>query len=858
MAQEPDRRIHSGQAGGAQAGPLTASRADDTTPPGNARPDRPTTHAEETEAFLADDSPDAVERVVDRLLASPRYGEHMARYWLDAVRYGDTHGLHLDNYREMWPYRDWVVRAFNSNLPWDDFTVMQIAGDLLPEATLDDKIASGFNRCHVSTNEGGSIDEEVYVRNVVDRVSTTGTVFLGLTMGCAVCHDHKFDPITMRDFYSSFAFFNNLDGTAMDGNSPDHAPTVKSPTGSQAQELAELQEALREAEEQLATPLPEVDAAQAIWESKTRERLASENPSNLSFGTWSSVGPFRADTRYLYSRNHGPEGKDIDTSQRFRTSTGDELTWQQRPEWADGEVHVAVAQAMSALFVYRAIESDRPQTVSIGLGTDDGVKVYFNGKLVHKNQVARSVTPDEDQLKLKLKEGTNHLLLKIINEGGNSGFCFTTPEAADPTPAEVLAAIAEPYDTRTAEQKAAVRQYFRLQVGDTPQLKELVANAESLRTKIQKLDAEIPTTLVMKERAEPRAAYLLARGQYDAPDKETGPLPRAVPGFLPPLPDDAPRDRLGYAQWLIAADHPLMARVTVNRFWQQFFGTGLVATADDFGSQGAWPSHPQLLDWLAVDFQEHGWDVKRLIKQLVMSSTYQQSSKSTRQLYAADPSNRLLAHGPRFRLDAEVLRDQALAVSGLLVNRLGGPGVKPPQPDGLWKAVAFVGSNTDTFVADTELDKIHRRSLYTFWKRTSPPPQFSTLDAPSRESCVVRRERTNTPLAALLLLNDPQYVEAARKLAERSMLETAAEPHGVAESMLRLATLRTPPAVDIDRLVRMYEQSLARYQQDGEAAAKLLAVGASPVDAELDKAQLAAWTLAANAVLNLDEVLNKE
>ncbi len=813
---------------------------------------------EETKVFLEDHSHDAFERVVDRLLDSPRYGEHMARYWLDAIRYGDTHGLHLDNYREMWPYRDWVVRAFNANVPWDELTIMQIAGDLRPEATLDDKIASGYNRCHVTTNEGGSIAEEVYVRNVVDRVSTTGTVYLGLTMGCAVCHDHKFDPVSMRDFYSMFAFFNNLDGKAMDGNVSDHPPAIKAPTPEQTAQLDALRNEMQEAEAQLSAPWAEIDEMQAAWETETLEQLATGDVPQVSFGIWHSVGPFTGAVDYLYSSNDGPRGRDVNLEEEFISSTGEKLTWQARPAWADGKVHTDFSQEISATFIYRTIESSRPQSLPIGLGTDDGVKVFLNGDQIHDFQDGRSVTPDEDTLVLQLAKGTNHLLLKIVNEGGNCGFSFSNSELEDAIPAEVTAALNEPSESRTSEQSSKLQQYYRRQVAAAAKLVELLQRIDQLKQEIKTLEGEIPTTLVMKERSDQRPAFLLVRGQYDSPDKELGPLPRAVPEFLPQLPEGASDNRLGLAQWMIDEQNPLMARVTVNRFWQQCFGIGLVDTADDFGSQGSWPSHPELLDWLAVDFRENGWNVKRLMKQLVMTAAYQQSSKSNEKLQAIDPQNRLLARGPRFRLDAEVIRDQALAVSGLLVEKLGGPGVRPPQPDGLWKAVAYSSSNTNRFKPDTGSDKIHRRSLYTFWKRTAPPPQFSTLDAPSRESCVVRRERTNTPLAALLLLNDVQFVEAARALAQRSIQESAGSPDAIARRMMALAVLREPSDAEVTRLVDMFETSRQRYEDDPEGTEKLLAFGQAPRDAELDPVGVAAWTLVANAVLNLDELLNKE
>jgi len=814
---------------------------------------------DEVHQFLADDSPHAYERVVDRLLASPRYGEHMARFWLDAVRYGDTHGLHLDNYREMWPYRDWVVRAFNENLPWDDFTIMQIAGDLKSGATLDDRIASGFNRCHITTSEGGSIEEEVYVRNVVDRVSTTGTVFLGLTMGCAVCHDHKFDPITAKDFYSTFAFFNNMDGPALDGNVEAPAPTIPVPSPQQLAELTRLEAQIAELDAKLGGQWTQVDEEQSTWEFQESAKLTATGESNLAAGQWHSVGPFREVQRYLYSKKHGPEGKPIELGQTFELTTGETIAWTPRPGWADDQlIHEFPQVAETANFIYRRIDSKLAQKVKAKLGVDDGVKVFLNGKQILEDQQARPVKPGEFELELPLVEGENHLLIKIVNHSGVTGFHFKLLDQVEALPAEVLAALQVDEAERNDEQQQVLRDHYRRQVSQNPMLNETLEQLATTTAAKQKLTGEIPTTLVMKERQEPKPAYLLNRGEYSEPDKELGPLPRAVPGFLPPLPEGTPNDRMGYAMWLVDETHPLMARVAVNRFWQQCFGTGIVETSGDFGSQGSWPSHPELLDWLAVDFRESGWNVKQFMKQIVMSKTYRQTSRIAPELLAADPKNRLLGRGPRFRLDAEMLRDQALAVSGLLVTKLGGPSVKPPQPDGIWKAVAYGGSNTKVFVADTGAEKVHRRSLYTFWKRTAPPPQMTTFDSPTRESCTVRRERTNTPLQALLLLNDPQYVEAARKLAERAVKAGGADSAQIAIDMFEFATLRKPDNDELTQLLTTYEASLARYASDSQAVDLLLTVGETPADPEVDRTEAAAWTLVANAILNLDEVVTKE
>jgi mono/diheme cytochrome c family protein len=605
----------------------------------------------EVDAFLADTSPNAYEQLVDRLLRSPRYGEHMARFWLDAARYGDTHGLHLDNYREMWPYRDWVIKALNDNKPYDRFLIEQLAGDLLPKPTLDQIVATGFNRCHVSTSEGGSIEEEVYVRNVIDRVDTTGTVFLGLTVGCARCHDHKFDPIKTKEFYQFFAFFNSMDGPALDGNAARPAPTVSVPSAEQTAQLERLRQAVASIREQI-----DDETAQA-WHTKEYTRIA-------------------------------------------------------------------------------------------------------------------------------------------------------------------------------------------------PLCRQIAA----LDKQRQHIEKDIPATLVFKERATPRKAYVLKRGEYDQRSEQVG---RDTPRFLPPLPEKAPRNRLGLAQWMLSPDHPLTARVEVNRLWQQCFGTGLVKTSEDFGTQGESPSHPELLDWLAVQFRDDGWNIKAMMKRIVMSATYRQSSRVSKDRLMKDADNRLLSRGPRFRLDAEMLRDQALFVSGLLVEKLGGPSVKPPQPAGLWEAVGYTGSNTKNFVPDRGREKVHRRSMYTFWKRTAPPPQMNTFDAPSRESCLVRRERTNTPLQALLLMNEPQFIEAARTLAERTMKQGGATLEARLVSMFRLTTARRPDAKELTVLTTSYQEHLATYRRDTAKAKQLISVGERKPDATLNASELAAWTMIANLLLNLDEVLSK-
>jgi hypothetical protein len=834
--------------------------------------------AEEVDAFVADHRSDAYERVVDRLLASPRYGEHMARFWLDAARYGDTHGLHLDNYREMWPFRDWVVSAFNRNLPFDQFIVEQLAGDLLPEATNDQLIASGFNRCHVSTNEGGVIPEEVYVTSVVDRVETFGTVMLGLTVGCTRCHDHKYDPLTMGDFYSLFAYFNSLDGDEMDGNREDPAPVVRAPTAQQSAKLAELDSRIAAAEERLLADWPDLDLQQTQWEqqfasidseasppqsvggsSQTPDQAspsAAPRQDYLAMSDWHWVGPFSDTQRYLLRRKHGPEKtkKKIDLAQKFQLPTGEEIGWVRKPEWVDGQVHNDLPGDPAANFLYRTITVSEPQELEISLGSDDGIRVFLNNKLVLKSDESRPAAADQNKVTLQLRRGKNHLLLKVLNFGGPSGFYFAAKTDLPIMPPDVLAALQRPASERTSDQAKSVRQFFRITAARSPQLDQLRADLNAARRERTEVDTAIPTTLVFKESAAPKPAYILNRGEYDQKGEE---VQRRIPTVLPPMKSGTPNNRLGLAQWVVDRDNPLAARVAVNRYWQQFFGVGLVKTSNDFGAQGEPPSHPELLDWLAVDFMDGGWDVKRLVRQIVLSAAYRQSSQAPPDQYRADPENRLLARGSRYRLDAEVLRDQALQVSGLLLERLGGPGVKPPQPAGLWEAVGYSGSNTVKFVPDEGHEKIHRRTLYTFIKRTAPPPQMNTFDAPSRESCIVRRERTNTPLQALLLLNDPQYVEAARGLAERTMHEAAGAADQRARFMFRTATCREPRVDELADLVEAYHVELDHYRNDPKAAESLIASGTMPVDESLDPAELAAWTMAANVVLNLDEVVTR-
>ncbi|MEM8866434.1 MAG: PSD1 and planctomycete cytochrome C domain-containing protein, partial [Planctomycetota bacterium] len=830
---------------------------------------------EEIEAFMADDSPKAYENLVDRLLASPRYGEHMARFWLDAARYGDTHGLHFDNYREMWPYRDYVVEAFNKNMPFDQFAIEQLAGDLLPDPTRDQLIASGFNRCNVTTNEGGSIYEEVYVRNVIDRVETVSTVFMGLTIGCTRCHDHKYDPLTMTDFYSMFAYFNSLDGSALDDNLADPAPIVRLTTPEQEQQIADLEKEITQLKGQLNGDWPAVDQEQRAWEQRVVEaakqkaegdskersepmphgQSVNARAGELEFGPWNLAGGFSGERHEVLDDHFPPETLPIDLQASYDSGFGTEITWRTRGEWENGLIHEyipVVAHHSTVTYCYRTIRSPDDRVVEVSLGSNDGMKVLLNGEELLRKETVRPAAPNQEYAKLNLRRGINHLILKLANYKDYSGFYFRVPgEVLDLPRAMIDLAKLSP-DERTKEQAEELQKYYRLNIATDP---GLVAKREQLNTAEEQLATlleNVPVSLVWKELEEPRDAFVLLRGDYD---KQGERVSRRPPSTLLAMDAEPPADRLELARWFVDPSHPLTARVTVNRFWQQFFGAGLVKTAEDFGSQGEFPSHPKLLDELSVRFVNEGWDVKSLVKDLVMSATYRQSSHCDPAVLQRDPGNRLLARSSRGRLDAEVLRDQSLAVSGLLVNKLGGPGVRPPQPAGIWKAVGFTRSNTALFVADKDRDDLFRRSLYTFHKRTAPPPLMSVFDAPTRESCVVRRERTNTPLQALMMLNEKQFFVAAKALANRVLVEGGPSVKAKAAHMFSLATGRPPEAGEVAELVAAYQEQREYYEQNPDAAAELLADFGQVSTGQDDPASLSAWTLLANVVLNLDEVV---
>ncbi len=842
---------------------------------------------DEVDDFLADTSPLAYERLVDRLLESQRYGEQMARIWLDAARYADTHGLHLDNERSIWPYRNWVIDAFNRNMPFDQFTVEQLAGDLLPGPTLQQRVATGFNRCNVTTSEGGSIAEEYYVRYAVDRVETTSTVWLGLTAGCAACHDHKFDPLTQKEFYQLFSYFFSLTEKAMDGNALLPPPSVKVPSSLQAARQRTLTGQLAEVEAEIET---------AISQWKYEDPLAGKplDPLAKQDRVWfddalppgaQPAGDGPDPWKFVTAPDHP-----VYSGANATVRTGNGLT----QHYFTGASEPLIVGANDILFAYVFLDpKDPPETVQLqfndgswehrafwgadkahGAGRNNPSNLRLGdlprvGEWVRLEVPAAAVNlPPGSKLNgwaFTQFKGTVHWdqagIVTIAPLGPQQAESLAAWEHYRKTvkhpalPADVQKVLDVEADQRTAAQSDQLLRYYLQHVNPASRARfaEPLQRRSRWQQELADLEKAIPATLVMEERQQPRQAHVLERGEYTLKREA---VESRVPEWLGELPAEAPANRLGLAQWLTRPDHPLTARVTVNRYWQQFFGTGLVRTAEDFGLQGEQPSHPELLDWLAVEFVESGWNVKRFLKLLVMSSTYRQASRVTPEKLAADPQNRLLARGPRFRLDAEVIRDQALALSGLLVDEIGGKSVRPYQPAGLWKPVGFGGSNTSVFKQDSGA-KLYRRSMYTFWKRTSPPPTMTAFDAPDRETCQVRRARTNTPLQALVLMNDVQFIEAARKFAERVMTDGGQDVEQRIKFAFRSVLARVPNRSELDSLKALYEDYRAEFASDPEAAAKLLAAGESPLDKTLDTGELGAWTMVAHLLLNLSETVTR-
>ena len=791
----------------------------------------------EVRAFLDDTSAVAYEKVVQRLLDSPKYGERWARVWLDLARYADTKGYEADRIRTIWRYRDWVIEALNRDLPFDQFTAEQLAGDLLPNPTTEQLLATAFHRNTMTNDEGGTDNEEFRVAAVIDRANTTAEVWLGMTMACAQCHTHKYDPITHKEYYQFLSFFNQTeDADAY----PEETPVIPTPTREQHATLDALKMHLANADQAIAQQYAtlEATATRAAWE---QEALRNRSfPVALS--NWQAIGPFQArNFEEAFTTAFQPE-MGIDLALSLADGA---LKWSEHADWADGQPH-ALAADVGATYLYRTLTSPADQPAALSFGSNDSIKVWVNGAEVLAKHIGRQVAPDQERVDTRLKQGENSLLLKIANAGGEAGFYFKLLESG--ISEAVFAALPVEEAGRTPEQQAQVKDYY---VSVAPAFEALRVKKAALKAEHEKLMAEIPTTAILKElpAEQQRKTHILTAGSFLNPAEE---VQAGTPAVLSPMAADLPKNRLGLAKWLTSPENPLTARVAVNRYWEQFFGIGIVETLEDFGTQGELPSHPALLDWLATEFIRLDWSQKELCRVIVTSAAYRQASTTTPALLEKDPYNRLIARGPRFRLDGEMVRDQALSVSGLLSDRMYGPSVMPPQPEGVWMVVY----SSDQWTPSTGEDK-HRRGLYTFWRRTSPYPSFITFDAPSREVCTSRRIRTNTPLQAFVTLNDPVYVEAAQALARRGLEAKQETVEKTAEYVFARATARPPRPEELAPLVNLYNAQLARYQADVEAAAAMASDPLGPLPEGADAAQAAAWTVVCNVILNLDEVLTK-
>ena len=983
-------------------------------------------------AVMEDGIDAAFEAAVDRLLASPRYGVHMARSWLDAARYADTHGLHLDNRRSMWPYRDWVVDALNANMPFDEFTIAQLAGDLLPNPTPEDQIASGFNRCNPTSAEGGMISAEYLSIYAKDRADTTATVWLGLTLGCAQCHDHKFDPLSQRDYYGMYAFFNSLDEEATDRNIENPKPFMRTMGSAAMAKLEEMKAEEASFEAKLNAPNPELDAAAAAWIHRRQEevnsRWAVAVPTRASstggvalvihpeLGEIVAQGenadvpvyevelevtdgaidglrldalipegqrrpgravnenfvlsyfeaesapldgsePFRAvefrEAVASYSqekwpvsgildpdRKNGWAGLGLDGERsamllpsraiahesgvrlrirmhfsavhvqhafgrfRFAVSTRDGhaggpglsawwhahfkangegdlydhefiaedsiaagldvlgeaaagVPWMPEPQFAPSQTH-ALESGLGVHYLVLRLFSKEKRAYQLRLGSDDGLMVWLRGEKIHENRTPRAVALDQDLVPLELVPGQNEVVVKVVNTGGASGFAWRLWDAegdSELTPAQTLALMTVMDGEDKADGDSALLTLARRSID--PEWAASFEGRKTVQANMVAFEEALPTTMISRELDERRMAQLQMRGAYDQLGDVIEP---ATPAVLPPLPTDGPPNRLTLARWIVARNNPLTARVWTNRAWQHFFGRGIVSTPEDFGSQGAWPSHPELLDWLAVTFMDEGWDMKAMHRRIVLTRAYRQAATRTLERDELDPLGALISHGPRFRLDGEVLRDQALYLAGLLDESTGGAGVFPYQPDGVWFAVGYSRSNTVRYAVGPPEDQT-RRSLYTFWKRTAPPPNLTTFDAPMRDICTVQRERTNTPLQALVMLNDPTYVEAAKFIAARVLGAGDETAEAFSRNVFAHVVGRPGDLDEVTALAELWTELEAEYRSDPDAASALLSVGMLELpDAMkgLDPAQLAAGTLVASTLLNLDEVLTND
>jgi mono/diheme cytochrome c family protein len=875
---------------------------------------------EEVETFVADLSADAYEKVVDRLLASPRYGEHRAHYWLDVARYGDTHGLHTDHYRSIWPYRDYVIKAYNQNKHFDQFVKEQLAGDMLPDKTLDSIVASAYVRAGISSAEGGTLAEELRVNLKRERTEAYSAAFLGLTAGCANCHDHKFDPITQKDFYSLTAFFNNLTEYPSNDERKEWPPFILVPMAENrsAYEATLAKQALlqreiherRVQEKQLigkwisqagSGPQPVStnglavrlrfdegqgdEFADSANGTKKKFAKATEVPVVWGEGTWfwpymrmdtstrlelADVGDEEGSKAFSVASWVQPhlrplEPKDEDKPNGVILSraeaTQDSRGWQlatTKGKLTFTFAHKLPDEAIQIETKNRVMAVGRWDHVAVvydGSGQASGVKLYVNGKLAEV-EVLKDALKDSTSTTAPLEFGRVHPDGNPLRQTGYQDFRFynraVTADEARRLPYEDYAAelSRKPIATWSEDELHAVSEYYFAEI-DQP-TRDLEAQLPALNRELARLSEDGDIVIVCQEADSLAYADVLNRGVFSARKERVRP---GVPHFLPGLTSGSELDRLTLAEWTVSPKNPLTARVTVNRMWSELFGTGIVETTEDFGIMGARPSHPELLDWLALDFRDHGWDVKRFYKQLVMSAAYRQAARSTPEQMEKDPKNLLLARGPRFRMDAEMIRDTALATSGLLVEKIGGPSAKPYQPAGIWEAGSHQNSDTKSYTQDHG-DGLYRRSLYTFWKRMATMPNMDSMDDPVRDAVCTRRQRTDTPLQALVLMNDPQWLEASRNLAQRVIHEAPNEDARL-DTLGELLLARPWEPKEKAALAKALTKFESVYSRDQSSAETLIAVGESDRDMDLPDDELASWMMVASTAMNLDSVLNK-
>ncbi|MEM9159626.1 MAG: DUF1553 domain-containing protein [Verrucomicrobiota bacterium] len=887
----------------------------------------PTT--EEVDAFLADESPEAYEKLVDRLLASPRYGERMALVWLDAARYADSGGYQNDIYRTQWPWRDWVIDAYNANMPFDQFTIEQLAGDLLEDPTPEQKLATAFNRNHRINNEGGIIPKEFLVEYVADRVETTSTVWLGLTMACARCHDHKYDPLSQKDFFQFYAFFNNINENGKDG-AVAPVPNMDTYHGSTSKEHQQIKHALASVKNEMRDFLDSSEDDFSKWLS------SFENQQRENLDTLSVIGkpaihfPFESAEKQLTPNvaNPNKKGRLSNRSKRYQFlvdteygkalafdkstfaslsaphqagfSTATPRTWTlrfQSPKNFSGSDRPLLAYVYEEsdkgyrLLLedegdrhhYRAsfkiiYDSSQQQYIEVvsksaierkawaqlavvwdGSGKASGVKLYLNGQPLETETLSDTMSENfnyEGTLFIGARSAKD--ARETLRDATFADGLIEDVQIYDKDLDAAQIAFLHQIDSKlplAANANKPSREALKIHwFKETPEAQRLANLQKKRENELSAFEEKhVVKVSVMEEMDTPRPTYLLSRGAYEQPDKSEELDPR-VPAALPQMSPDLPQNRLGLAKWLVEPKNPLTARVTINRYWQMYFGNGLVETPEDFGSQGKLPTHPKLLDYLANEFIASGWDVKAMQKRIVMSSTYRQSSKVTPQLLEKDPKNKLLARGPRFRLYGQALRDQALAVSGLMADTIGGPPVMPYQPEGLWEEVEAKGYKYKVGAGDD----LYRRSLYTFWRRTVPPPSMMNFDNSAREVCSVRHSSTNTPLQALNLMNDPQYVEAARLLGQRMLLEGGDTPAEQIAFGYKAVLARPPKTNTLQLLEKSFGEYQDYYRGSPERTKSLTSIGAAPADPSLQLHDLAAMTMVANVLLNLDETVTKQ